>query len=81
VNTLKGTEMEERDIRLLIDQGVIDRPLVKKNDGKFIVSFFQGETGHLLTNQRGQVRKFSELNTVQRFLEKLGFKKFEITTD
>ena len=48
------------------------------NDGKWWLLIYVGNVERILSAKRGHVRKFSSLNTVEKYLRSIGVQRFEV---
>ena len=48
------------------------------NDGKWWLLILIGNQERILAAKRGHVRKFSSLNTVEKYLRSVGVQRFEV---
>lgn len=75
--------MEKRDLKALIESGVqvalsADRMALYGN--QYIINIRgAGDVVKYLETQRDDVRTFKSLDSVSRFIESLGIKKFNVT--
>ena len=71
--------MRLAELRLLFEKGLLKSCQIARNSGKWIITILmENDVPVALVAQRGNIRKFVDINSAMKVINEIGFKEFMV---